>query len=90
MKQSEENCIWFLDFVFSQSFGPFFLLPCSSPSCAPLVLLNSAFIHIHPSCPSSDLHAQVSSVACSRLGSVVQGEQALRELPDVPKVTYLY
>lgn len=61
MKQSEENCVWFLDFVFSQSFGPFFSPSLFLPKlCAPLVLLNSAFIHIHPSCPSSDLHAQVS------------------------------
>lgn len=49
---------WIL--CFPSLLGLFFLLPCSSPSCAPLVLLNSAFIHIHPSCPSSDLHAQVS------------------------------
>ena len=49
MKQSEEN--WLLEFVFSQSPGPFFLLPCSSPRCAPLVLHYSAFFLVHPLLP---------------------------------------
>lgn len=74
--------VWFLDFVFSQSFGAFsFLLPCSSPSCVPLVLLISAFIHIRPSCPSN-LHAHISSGTCSKLGSAVQGSAVNRSLDN--------
>lgn len=92
MKQSEENCVWFLDFVFSQSFGPFFSSFLVPPQA--VLLLFSLTLPLSTSISLAlcqiYLPKSLSSVTYSRLGSVVQGEQALRELLDVPKFTYLY
>ena len=49
---SLKKTVWLLDF---SVLGPPVLRPCSSPHRAPLVLLYSAFILVHPSCPSSGL-----------------------------------
>ena len=85
MKQSEESCLVTGVCVFSVS-GAFFssslFLPTLCSSCSPLLCFFP--------CPSPLAPCQASRVVGSRLGSVVQGEQALRELPHGPMVTYLY
>lgn len=81
---SLKKTVWLLDLGFSRSWGLLFFL---APPHA-VLLLFSFTLPLSSSIPLAP--RQVSHVVGSRLGSVVQGERALRELPHGPSVTYLY